>query len=958
MAQWPQQSGYPPPQQQSYGGYGYPEGAQQQQQHQFGSPQQQQQPQRPHQAYTAAGHYGGAGHIAPYGQPVPAQYSQPAAPTALWAPPPEQAANYEALFNEADRDNVGSLAGGTAVTFMRRSGLPDATLRLVWDLADRRGGLLHREEFNVAMRLVVLAQVYGGAHPLSHQLIAGTAHLPLPLPQWAADQTAVPKDSFASLAELASPSPANAAPVAPRSMAPDLAKPSVVSLAQPLPYSNDDDFGTFEAAASHPTVPPPDDFGSFEEASPGATPPMVQDDDEFGDFSHSISVGLPKVDNSAAPPQEDDLFGFDEPAAQPPTMPPASATVPKESTLGEAVLNAPVTYAKKEEKVDLVAQMMAANSGLGDGPKKVSTPFVDMVAADSGDLVQTEGDFDDWTPMTSPAPMSAPSNIDKMAAIDALADLDLSEAIAQNEEWDDFAEGKEDAPSGDAPSATTPDNPFDDFGSASAHDAEFDDFAVAAPPEQGGAGGAENDWGDDPFASDATSAPDFTTSIVESIPSAGGQDDDPFSSLAPEDEATTVAASPGGAFGTQAELSEDDFGDFGEAQKTTGVEDGGLGDFEQASEQVAGNLGGFGDVVKPLEPGVADTREFGDFGQAEPSEFEGGDFGDFDHASDPSTNESDNFGGSGKPSDPVSASAPDKSGDFGGFDQASLFETSSNSKVADEITVTPKSGGDSGEKWVDSAFASEQIQPSGIQEASNLNEDPFASIESETNVATSGEAAAEMGDFTTATDGAEDFNSLTPASDNAPVAEIGLFETAGAYSEDPLSSVSGGAEPDSAFGDSDAGPSPSEMGVEPDFAGGFGAFGEAPEASLGTKKNGFELSNAYEESVQKVGVDDDEDDWGQDAFESAPLESSAEVITADVFSSSTPQADKVDSFASVEGGQGDFGDFGEFGDAVPIDDANGAAFMGFDAPDNFPAPPAGTEAEGTPTSDLSQMGKF
>lgn len=43
----------------------------------------------------------------------------------------DQAAAYEALFREADPANVGTVAGGAAVEFLRRSALPDEILRLV-----------------------------------------------------------------------------------------------------------------------------------------------------------------------------------------------------------------------------------------------------------------------------------------------------------------------------------------------------------------------------------------------------------------------------------------------------------------------------------------------------------------------------------------------------------------------------------------------------------------------------------------------------------------------------------------------------------------------------------------------------------------------------------------------------------------------------------------------------------
>lgn len=66
-------------------------------------------------------------HFQPQQQYHAAAPSQPP----LWMPPMDQAAAYEALFREADPANAGTVAGGPAVEFLRRSALPDETLRLV-----------------------------------------------------------------------------------------------------------------------------------------------------------------------------------------------------------------------------------------------------------------------------------------------------------------------------------------------------------------------------------------------------------------------------------------------------------------------------------------------------------------------------------------------------------------------------------------------------------------------------------------------------------------------------------------------------------------------------------------------------------------------------------------------------------------------------------------------------------
>uniref|UniRef100_A0A667IDG1 Epidermal growth factor receptor pathway substrate 15 n=1 Tax=Lynx canadensis TaxID=61383 RepID=A0A667IDG1_LYNCA len=62
-------------------------------------------------------------------------------------------------FYTVDTGNTGRVLASDAAVFLKRSGLPDLILGKIWDLADTNGkGILNKQEFFVALRLVACAQ--------------------------------------------------------------------------------------------------------------------------------------------------------------------------------------------------------------------------------------------------------------------------------------------------------------------------------------------------------------------------------------------------------------------------------------------------------------------------------------------------------------------------------------------------------------------------------------------------------------------------------------------------------------------------------------------------------------------------------------------------------------------------------------------------------------------------------
>ncbi|KAL6108582.1 eps15l1 [Pungitius sinensis] len=66
---------------------------------------------------------------------------------------------YDSYYRQVDPGNTGRVGPTEAALFLKKSGLPDATLGKIWDLADPDGkGYLDKQGFHVALRLVACAQ--------------------------------------------------------------------------------------------------------------------------------------------------------------------------------------------------------------------------------------------------------------------------------------------------------------------------------------------------------------------------------------------------------------------------------------------------------------------------------------------------------------------------------------------------------------------------------------------------------------------------------------------------------------------------------------------------------------------------------------------------------------------------------------------------------------------------------
>lgn len=92
---------------------------------------------------------------------------------------PEEVQHFRELFQKAAGGEKDQLHGKYAVAFFSRSGLPQAALKSVWAICDRKSkGHLTRSEFVLAARLVALSQV--GMRPTFEQLIAYKQRLPTP----------------------------------------------------------------------------------------------------------------------------------------------------------------------------------------------------------------------------------------------------------------------------------------------------------------------------------------------------------------------------------------------------------------------------------------------------------------------------------------------------------------------------------------------------------------------------------------------------------------------------------------------------------------------------------------------------------------------------------------------------------------------------------------------------------
>uniref|UniRef100_A0A674JIP7 Epidermal growth factor receptor pathway substrate 15 n=1 Tax=Terrapene triunguis TaxID=2587831 RepID=A0A674JIP7_9SAUR len=66
---------------------------------------------------------------------------------------------YEKYYRQVDSGNTGRVVASDAAAFLKKSGLTDLILGKIWDLADTDGkGILNKQEFFVALRLVACAQ--------------------------------------------------------------------------------------------------------------------------------------------------------------------------------------------------------------------------------------------------------------------------------------------------------------------------------------------------------------------------------------------------------------------------------------------------------------------------------------------------------------------------------------------------------------------------------------------------------------------------------------------------------------------------------------------------------------------------------------------------------------------------------------------------------------------------------
>ncbi|KAJ1752905.1 hypothetical protein LPJ79_000892 [Coemansia sp. RSA 1821] len=78
---------------------------------------------------------------------------------ALWRPTEREQRAYTYLLSILDPHKEGTIEGQAAVPFFQKSGLPDAVLGGIWQLADTDSkGHLTTQEFNVAMKLISLSQ--------------------------------------------------------------------------------------------------------------------------------------------------------------------------------------------------------------------------------------------------------------------------------------------------------------------------------------------------------------------------------------------------------------------------------------------------------------------------------------------------------------------------------------------------------------------------------------------------------------------------------------------------------------------------------------------------------------------------------------------------------------------------------------------------------------------------------
>ena len=112
---------------------------------------------------------------------MPRFSSPPPAPDA-YVPSPIEAEYFEALWQVADAQKSGKLAGNQAVAFLLLSGLPKNVLREVCSVASSKTvRFLTKAEFIVAMRLIAMAQ---RGLTITASELSRLGNTPLPLPRF------------------------------------------------------------------------------------------------------------------------------------------------------------------------------------------------------------------------------------------------------------------------------------------------------------------------------------------------------------------------------------------------------------------------------------------------------------------------------------------------------------------------------------------------------------------------------------------------------------------------------------------------------------------------------------------------------------------------------------------------------------------------------------------------------
>ena len=392
---------------------------------------------------------------------------------ALWTPPHDQRQAYEALFRAADPANSGFVSGGAAVIFLRKSLLPNDTLRSIWELSDRRGGHLTRDEFFVAMRFVALAQD-PRCPTLSNDLLVSTGHHSFPLPAMApdpAEQPAAP-DPFSSLGLSALHAP-------PPPKATSVLRPAVATECY-----EDDEFSGFAQSTPKPDAREEDAFGGFSQSGP--SPPVASENDALSAFGDFPSVQEPLATQVFTQVLGGDDFLIGGPAA---------------STVGAA---AAAPAAPVRARAGLVDELMAT-SLTKVSSKANAAPSLEQLQRKKQASLAPKSDFDEWLPpMSAPAPipMQGDSALTaKMSAIDALAEMDLA---AATEEWDDYETSSKEKVQIDVAPAPTDDDAFGAFDAPTetkpdgvqGEDDVFGDFDGPSEPSPVDAKGE-----DDPFGS-------------------------------------------------------------------------------------------------------------------------------------------------------------------------------------------------------------------------------------------------------------------------------------------------------------------------------------------------------------------------------------------------------------------------------------------------------------------------